>query len=264
MGFSIKFPDFKRHVLTFSYDDGEIHDRRLIEMFNKYNVKATFHLNSARVKSDDACVNEDEIATLYKGHEVAIHTVTHPIPSALTKTQMINEIIEDRRYLESLVRYPVRGCSYPYGVYFKELKDTLKALGIEYSRTASDMPYFGLPSDYLEWNPSCHHSGAMNLADRFLDFDFDKNLTLLYIWGHSFEFARQNNWELMEEILQKLSGHKEVWYATNIEIKDYLDAARGLKVTLDEKIIYNPSSIPVYIEANGKQIVIGGGETITL
>lgn len=36
----------KKKALTFSYDDGVTQDVRLIEMFNKYNLKATFNLNS--------------------------------------------------------------------------------------------------------------------------------------------------------------------------------------------------------------------------
>ena len=32
-------------AITFSYDDGVTQDVRLIEIFNKYNIKATFNLN---------------------------------------------------------------------------------------------------------------------------------------------------------------------------------------------------------------------------
>ena len=36
----------KMKALTFSYDDGVTQDKRLIEMFNKYDLKCTFNLNS--------------------------------------------------------------------------------------------------------------------------------------------------------------------------------------------------------------------------
>ena len=36
----------KLKAVTFSYDDGVTQDIRLIEIFNKYNLKATFNLNS--------------------------------------------------------------------------------------------------------------------------------------------------------------------------------------------------------------------------
>jgi len=34
----------KSGAVTFSYDDGRIEDIRLVETFNKYGVKGTFHL----------------------------------------------------------------------------------------------------------------------------------------------------------------------------------------------------------------------------
>ena len=40
------FPGGKHKVLTLSYDDGKIQDRRLVKIFNKYGIKATFNLNS--------------------------------------------------------------------------------------------------------------------------------------------------------------------------------------------------------------------------
>ena len=36
----------KNKFITFSYDDGVTQDKQLIEIFNKYNLKATFNINS--------------------------------------------------------------------------------------------------------------------------------------------------------------------------------------------------------------------------
>lgn len=35
-----------RKALTFSYDDGIEQDRKLVEIFNRYGMKATFNLNT--------------------------------------------------------------------------------------------------------------------------------------------------------------------------------------------------------------------------
>ena len=42
--------------LTFSYDDGVTQDVRLIEIFNKYGLKATFNLNSELLGNRDSLV----------------------------------------------------------------------------------------------------------------------------------------------------------------------------------------------------------------
>ncbi len=38
------FPGGKHKVLTLSYDDGKVEDRRLVKIFNQYNIKATLIL----------------------------------------------------------------------------------------------------------------------------------------------------------------------------------------------------------------------------
>ena len=67
------YPGGKKRIVTFSYDDGSENDRRLIELFAKYGVKAAFHLNSDRVKDRDP----EQLRKLYAGHEVSCHTVHH-------------------------------------------------------------------------------------------------------------------------------------------------------------------------------------------
>ena len=39
------YPNAKRKAFTLSYDDGITQDRRLVELFNRCKVKATFNLN---------------------------------------------------------------------------------------------------------------------------------------------------------------------------------------------------------------------------
>ena len=42
----ICFPEGNYKVLTLSYDDGKITDRRLVDILNQNGIKGTFHLNS--------------------------------------------------------------------------------------------------------------------------------------------------------------------------------------------------------------------------
>lgn len=41
-------PKWKEKALTFSYDDGGIFNRRLVKIFNKYGLRAAFHLCGGR------------------------------------------------------------------------------------------------------------------------------------------------------------------------------------------------------------------------
>jgi len=152
MFFEIAFPGGKHKVVTFSYDDNQIFDRKLIEMFNKYGVKGTFHLNAGTINTDnedDAFIDWEEVESLYKGHEVACHGFTHPFTSQIPKDQMAAQYWEERKLLEAKVKYPVRGMSYPYGDITQQFIDIATAIGIEYSRTVGSTGYFNLPSDYM-------------------------------------------------------------------------------------------------------------------
>ena len=64
-----RYPQGKMKALTMSYDDGTIHDRRLVEIFNAHGIKGTFHLNSGTFENSgkiDPCevaLNERGIRT---------------------------------------------------------------------------------------------------------------------------------------------------------------------------------------------------------
>jgi Predicted xylanase/chitin deacetylase len=255
MKYEFYYPQGKKKALTFSYDDGQIFDRRLVEIFNKYNMQATFHLNSGMLGTD-GFVTKEEVKSLYKGHEVSCHSVTHPYLTKLSKGQLADEIWEDRRQLEREVGYPIRGMSYPFGEYDRRVEDALEVLGIEYSRTVNATDGFFMPGNFLEWHPTCHHNNDIlgKLASFKNPFPWVK-LPLFYIWGHSFEFDRENNWEVIEDFCEAAAFDPEVWYASNIEIKDYICALRGLIFSVDQTIVYNPSVVSVWLARDGKSAV---------
>ena len=152
----IKFDRFfggKRKCITMSYDDGVESDKRLIEIFNKYGIKGTFHLNSGLMGKGNV-IPADEVAQVYKNHEIAAHGVLH---NSLTKLPMHNvpaEIHEDRRALEKIAGYPVRGMSYANGLLSDEVCKALHSCGIVYARTAASTKGWESPENFLKWNPT--------------------------------------------------------------------------------------------------------------
>ena len=51
--------------------------------------------------------------------------------------------------------------------------------------------------------------------------------------------------EIIEEFAEYMGGRDDIWYATNIEIYDYVQAYERLIWTADAGRVYNPSAIPV-------------------
>lgn len=256
------YPHGKRKAFTMSFDDGKIHDLRLIDIFNKYGIKGTFHINSSKIGLE-GYISESDLKEKFILHEVACHTVNHPFLEKCPKAVVVSEVLEDKRALERIVGYPVRGMSYPMGTYNEEIMNTISTLGIDYSRTVDDTTInFSLPENFLKWQPTCHHyNGAMNkLADFKNNYPW-RSMELLYIWGHSYEFDNDNSWDSIEDLCKAAANDDNVWYATNIEIFDYISALRSLKMTADSDCIYNPSCIPVWVDVDGSAILVDAGET---
>ena len=114
-----------------------------------------------------------------------------------------------------------------------------------------------MPADFLTWTPSCHHNDAFKgMAKMFLNKPDYMKIPLFYIWGHSFEFEREQNWEQMEEFCKEISNQPDTWYTTNIDYVDYCKAAKGLIFSANGTKVENPSKIPVYGILDGKQIVL--------
>ncbi|WP_088106015.1 polysaccharide deacetylase family protein [Halalkalibacter urbisdiaboli] len=258
------FPEGKHKVLTMSYDDGKAADRRLVKIFNENGVKGTFHINSGLLGIGDR-IPKEEIAQLYAGHEVSTHTVTHPTIARSPKEQLVEEFVEDRKNLENIVGYTVRGSSYPNGSYSSYIKDLLPYLGIEYSRTVNSTGNFSMPDDFLEWNPTCHHKRElMNIAEDFVNLHKKQYLYMMYVWGHSYEFDNDQNWDLIEGFCKYIGNRDDIWYATNIEIVDYIKAFQHLKFSADSHFVYNPSAMSVWLSVDERIVEVKGGAQVEL
>lgn len=275
----MRFPQGKEKALTFSYDDGVLTDKRLMEIFDKHNLKCTFNINSGCFASEeDAAKNPDptrrmtlsESKELYGGtvHEVAVHGVHHSFMEQLPPPVALYEGIEDRAALERIFGTVVRGMAYPFGTLSDSLVEGLKAAGIAYSRTTHSSHNFNIPSDWLRLSATCHHRDEKlsELAEKFVnskpsDERCNKKPWLFYVWGHSYEFENNNNWEIIENFADKVSNKDDTWYATNIEIYDYIDAYNRLLFNIDATAVKNPSAVEIWLEIDGKTVSVKPGET---
>ena len=263
----------KPKALTFSYDDGEKQDIRLIELFNKYGLKGTFNLNSGlmseKIDPNSSKVALEQIPEVYKGHEVAVHAVNHPFLEKLHPTEIVTEILNDRKTLEKYTGYVVRGMAYPFGTYNQDVLRIIKDCGIKYSRGVGAHHRFTVSQKWLEMDTTCHQADerAFELAEQFVNGKLSNDWRttegwLLYIWGHSYEYRTEADWERMENLCKILANRDDVWYATNIELYDYIEAYRSLSFSVENDMVYNPSAFDIYMKHGGKEYCIGAGQTV--
>ena len=278
----MRFPEGKLKALTLSYDDGVKADLRLAEILNKYGIKCTFNLNSGFMwEAGKATPDEFKEHILPHGHEIAVHGARHIAPGIGGPCATIDDVLTCRRELERTFDTIIRGLAYPdtgitkmhNGNTYEEVRAYLKALGIVYARSLrGDNDEFMLPTDFYAWIPTAHHQNPelMTYAEKFLSIK-DEELRwsgrfprLFYLWGHSYEFDNNQNWDRIEAFCQLLSGKEDIWYATNIEICEYCLAFRSLIMNVDRTKVYNPTLVKLWMDVDGKTYAIAPGETLMI
>lgn len=273
----MRFPGGLAKVLTFSYDDGPLSDKKLGDILSPLGLKCTFNINSGLYHPENEAYhsqNPGQRMTLsdsvdfFKNplFEVACHGVDHPFLERCDPAVAYAQIVNDRKALEKTYGRIVTGMAYPYGTYNDAVMDMCRSAGILYSRTTKATCQFDLPEDWLELHPTCHHKepALTELADIFLSDSTGSQPQMFYLWGHTFEFANDGNWEIIENFAKKMAGKKDIWYATNGEIVHYCRDFNRLQWSTDGNIVYNPTARTLWLCRNNENRSIASGETVHL
>lgn len=277
----VRFPGGRKKAVTFSYDDGCPEDIRFSDRLSVAGIKCTFNFNSESMRSENLTKEQVLEHILSKGHEIAVHGANHRALGSLSGCDGIRDVLECRLELERRYKRIIRGMAYPdagitflaNGTTYENIKNYLTELGIVYSRTlGGDNDSFLLPRDWHAWMPTAHHVNpeVINMIEKFLSLDVDagsfsrRDARLFYMWGHSYEFERNSNWDLLERICDKISGHDDIWYANNIEIYDYINAYNSLIWSADDTIVYNPTLFDIWFESDVGSFKIAPGETLEI
>ena len=227
----------KNKAITFSYDDGVTQDIRLAELFLKYGMKCTFNLNSEFFGREYSLVrngktishnkiNAEDVRQIYAGHEIAVHTLTHPrLPDIEDDREIIRQVEEDRINLSELAGYEIVGMAYPGGGINNDdrcAKLIRENTGVKYARALETNGSFDIQKNLFRFRGTCYHHDEWDkmfeLGEKFLSLKADK-LQIFYIWGHSYEFdIFPERWELFEEFLKMMCGKEDIFYGTNKEI----------------------------------------------
>ncbi len=223
----------KNKALTFSYDDGINYDARLAEIFDKYGMKCTFNINGSTLRTRERLANKpwkyknavitrlsiEDMQLVYKNHEVALHSYTHPHLDELPRELCRLEIVADQLSIETFLGRKAVGMAYPCGTFNDTVRDVLCECGVKYSRTVNNTYNFDLPENLLVFNPTCHHNSPrlMDLAREFVEMKTDTP-KLFTVWGHSNEFEGDENWHVIEEFCEFMANRDDIFYGTNSEV----------------------------------------------
>lgn len=191
-----------------SFDDGTVHDKRFVELLNKYGIPCTFNLNSELEDfvwefQGNAVVRQrlaDTVAQ-YRGHEIASHSLHHPRLDSLYPPQLRREVEEDCAALKKIFGAEQIGFGVPFTACGeREIKIIRKF--VRYIRLSEYASSFALPADPYHIPIHALYNDA-DVRDRISEFAACTLPDALFVLaGHSYELEFLNHWEYMEELLK--------------------------------------------------------------
>ena len=205
------YPYGKKKAFNVTYDDGVLQDVRFVALLNRYGLKGTFNLNSALMENEFEWIHEtgcvvkrlktDVAKSLYAGHEVASHTLTHPWLNTLPPPQLSREVGEDCAALKEIFGLKEIGFGVPFTACDGREINIIRKF-VRYIRLSEFADSFDLPAD--EYHIPIH--GLYNDPDiREKIARFAKNdlpISLFVMAGHSYELEMLNHWDYIEQLLQ--------------------------------------------------------------
>ena len=227
-----------------SFDDGLEQDRRIVQTLKEFGMGGTFHLNSGLLGAPgytvrignlglDAPKNfdpgrrhllpfvghsripENELLSVYKGFEIAAHTVSHPQLVFTSRRKIEHQIADDVKTLSALFDQEITGFAYPFGFGSRGCRRVLQDAGIRYARIASKAKDFRFPRDPLSLHISamCISRDAMERVERFIEADATEADLFFLFFAHGYELdfgTRESNWEKFRSICSKVKSAKDI------------------------------------------------------
>lgn len=207
------------HYVVLSFDDGIVDDRRLVQLLNAYGLRATFFLNGLFDENSPSFEDEGatvfhlphrELPTLYAGHEIGVHTWSHPYLPNLSDDDVRQELSKSREWITGLFGEVPYGFAYPFGGYDQRLARIIQESGFHYARTIHHTNDYSLSLTPFMLHPHAHirSSQFYGIVEDFLATECNDAPLVLHLWGHSYEFTGHNEWEEFERRLQFICSKK--------------------------------------------------------
>lgn len=243
-------------IFTLSFDDGHPLNLKLLELLNKYNLKATFYIEGNYLKDKKT---ESEVLEISQTQEIGAHTLTHPKLNQISLSEVEKEVRSGKEKLENLLGQQVEMFSYPYGIFNEQIKNIVKNTGFLGGRTAERF-IFNRPQDFFEFGttfqiyphpfrkrdarhlhgprvvlqPLLKNAPAilkyrLPLTSFFSWFNLTKNLfnycykngEIFHLWGHAFEIEKYGMWVDLEKFFSYIKTHPNIIYLTNSQALKY-------------------------------------------
>lgn len=195
-----------------SIDDGTIFDEKVIAILNRHHIKGTFNLNSGL--DDFVWYNENrpvkrlplpQCLDLYKGHEVASHSLTHPHLTQCSDDHIGYEVGVDKENLERIFGVPVSSFAFPFEDFDERAINRIKAIdGFTAIRVSEIDRSFRFPIDPFHIKiTSLDVKEALNMFPEFLK---DEKAELFVFVSHGYDFEFCDTYSHLEQLCEMVEN----------------------------------------------------------
>ncbi|MDK2821797.1 MAG: peptidoglycan-N-acetylglucosamine deacetylase [Clostridia bacterium] len=116
----------KKVALSFDATWGAKHTPKLLEILKKHKVKSTFFLTNIWLKEYPEVAKK----IVQEGHEIGLHSATHPHFTSLSEKEMEQELKENSLLVEKTTGYKAKLFRPPFGDYNDQVIRVVKSMGL--------------------------------------------------------------------------------------------------------------------------------------
>lgn len=174
---------FSEGMVSFTFDDSWLsHYSNALPILQLAGIKGTFYLTTQPIQEGwiDFMTPSQVQTIASQGHEIADHTVTHPHLPQISSSQITNEIVNSRTYLQNLAGKSVTTIAYPYGEFNSTVVSLVKQAGYTSARGVEDETLSTPITDKYNLTGDCVLKST-NLATIKAKIDAAKNNKQWYI-----------------------------------------------------------------------------------
>jgi peptidoglycan/xylan/chitin deacetylase (PgdA/CDA1 family) len=173
---SLPFSISNRGLVSINFDDGyqSMYDNGL-PILDAAGLKSTQYIITQHVGLD-SYVTLDEVMQMYNnGHEIGVHTRTHPNLTTVTEAQMTDEIVGATQDIISWGITPTT-FAYPYGGYNATVESVVRSAGLRGARD-SDLGYNSSRVGLTFGGPLSHATHPLLLWSEAAEMDMNTTLS---------------------------------------------------------------------------------------
>ena len=266
------YPNGNHKALIMSYDDGLDDDIALAQLFDRYGIIGTFHLNSGLLDTRaiwnegkpneilQTYLSKDTLVHVFKNHEIAVHGTYHKALAGLSDKEILEEINVDIENLTILSDRKISSMAYAFGSTNDHVAEVIGTTPLTNARTVKPSYNFELPQDYYLWNPTCHDSEALEYLEAYISLD-SPSLSLFYVWGHSWELRDTLRNQNILKFCNEIGDRDDIWYTGAGDFADYHASLKVLEIG-PQQIVNPEGNGIVYYREKGQLKSLNPGQRL--